>query len=200
MKCIKTPLFFDVKRLVDIEPTKGDYFVCIAQNRVEKGFHFLADILKYYEGSIKIIAAYNNKDQATVAIKNNGFQEYIDKGVLEIRYDLKWESGLAGLVAGSRGVIIPSIWPTTTEFGLLEALGYEKPVFTFDIGVHKEEIINGVNGFKAPLGDCKTIAQQLSSLENEDKLYKIVSEGAKVLFEKLTREKSWIATFKSIGL
>lgn len=199
-KCIKTPLLFDVKRIIDIQPTRGNYFVCIAQNRLEKGFHFLADILKHCEGSIKIIAAYNNKEQASIAIKNYGFQELINKGVLEIRYDLRWESGLAELVAGSLGVIIPSIWPTTTEFGLLEALGYKKPVFTFDIGIHNEEIINGVNGFKSPIGDCKLIAQQLTSLKNNDEMYETVSNGAKLLFDKLTKEENWSNTFKSMGL
>ncbi|TDE04759.1 glycosyltransferase [Flavobacterium sandaracinum] len=199
-KCIKTPLFFDRERLKEIEPTMGDYFICIAQNRLEKGFHFLKDILANCDSSIKIIAAYNNKDQAKIAIEKNGFQKFIDKGLLVIEYDLKWENGLAELVAGSRGVIIPSIWPTTTEFGLLEALGYRKPVFTFDLGIHHEVILNGINGFVSSLGDFKNIADQLKEVKNNDDLYNSVSKNAFMLFEELTNWKNWKSTLQEMGL
>lgn len=199
-KCVKTPLYFDNSRLKEIKPLMGDYFICIAQNRIEKGFQYLPEILIHCNSSIKIIIAYNNTEQANIAIKKYGFQQFIVSGKLEVRHDLKWDNGLAELIAESRGVIIPSIWPTTTEFGLLEALGYKKPVFTFDIGIHKEEIINGVNGFKAILGDCKTIANQMITLRNDDQLYKKVSDGAGLLFNKLTDVQSWLETIKSMRL
>lgn len=199
-KCIKMPLFFDRERIKNVQTTMGDYFICIAQNRIEKGFHYLTDILENCDSSIKVIAAYHNIDHAKIAIEKNGFQKFIDSGMLVIEHDLKWQMGLAELVAGARGVIIPSIWPTTTEFGLLEALGYGKPVFTFDVGVHSEEIINEVNGFKANIGDCKTIAQQLYKLNADDQLYKSISNNAKQLFDKMTNKQQWIEILKFMGL
>lgn len=199
-KCVKTPLYFDKKRLKDFAPQMGDYYVCIAQNRIEKGFQYLSKILSYCDASIKVIAAYNNFEQANIAISKYGFQDYIDQGMLEIKHDLKWETGLAELVAKSRGVIIPSIWPTTTEFGLLEALGYRKPVFSFDIGIHHEKIINGINGFVTPIGDCKTMAIQLMKLKTDDELYLIVSEKAGLLYKELTDWNSWKISLKMLGL
>lgn len=199
-KCIKTPLYFDINRIKKIKPVKGDYFVGIAQNRIEKGFHYLEEILLHCDKTIKIIIAYNNREQAHIAIKKYGFQQFIDNGTLEIRHDLMWETGLAELVAQSRGVIIPSIWPTTTEFGLLEALGYHKPVFCFDLGVHREIIKNGSNGFITPLGDCKGFAKHLITVQEDNQLYDYVSNGAKLLFDKLTNNQNWIDTLKSMGL
>ncbi|MHB9140354.1 MAG: glycosyltransferase [Paludibacter sp.] len=199
-KCVKTPLYFDQSRLKNLEPVMGDYYVCIAQNRVEKGFQYLTDILSYCDASIKVIAAYNNIEQANIAIRKYGFQKYIDKGMLEIKHDLRWETGLAELVAKSRGVIIPSIWPTTTEFGLLEALGYRKPVFTFDIGIHHENIINYVNGFVTPVGDCQTMATQLIQMKADDKLYSIVSENAGLLYQRMTDWNGWKIDLMRLGL
>lgn len=199
-KCIKTPLYFDHHRLKDLVPVIGDYYVCIAQNRPEKGFHFLSNILFYCDHSIKVIAAYNNEEQAKIAIEKNGFQQYIDRGMLEIKNDLKWETGLAELVSKSRGVIIPSIWPTTTEFGLLEALGYKKPVFCFDIGIHHEKIMNGVNGFRASLGDCKALASQLNKLLTDDRLYEVISENAGLLYNEMTDWGKWKMDLRHIGL
>lgn len=197
-KCIKTPLYFDNNRLKEIEPLMGDYYVCIAQNRIEKGFQYLKEILSYCDSSILIIAAYNDENKAKIAISKYGFQDYIDKGLLEIKYDMRWETGLAELVASSRGVIIPSIWPTTTEFGLLEALGYQKPVFCFDVGIHHEVIKNDFNGFVAQLGDCKKIAVQLMNLKSDDIMYKVVSKNAGLLYNDLTDWGRWINELKQI--
>jgi glycosyltransferase involved in cell wall biosynthesis len=199
-KCVKTPLYFDNNRLKGIKPEMGDYFVCIAQNRVEKGFQHLEEILSYCDSTIKIIAAYNNKEQANIAINKYGFQKFIDNGMLEIKHNLRWETGLSELVAHSRGVIIPSIWPTTTEYGLLEALGYQKPIFCFDLGVHHELIQNGINGFIAPLGECKTMATQLMQVKSEDKTYLSVSNNAGLLHKEMTNWNGWLRTLKSMGL
>lgn len=85
--------------------------------------------MSFCDNDIKIIAAYNNTEQAKAAVLENNFQEYINRGSTFVLDDLTWEDGLQELVAGSRGVIIPSISPTTTEYGFLEALGYKKACF-----------------------------------------------------------------------
>jgi glycosyltransferase involved in cell wall biosynthesis len=200
VKCVKTPLYFDDDRLKEIKPVMGDYFVCIAQNRVEKGFQYLKEILTHCNSNIKIVAAYNNIEQANIAIKKYDFQQFIDSGKLEIRHDLKWEMGLAELVAKSRGVIIPSIWPTTTEYGFLEALGLGKPVFTFNVGIHGEAIINGENGFVSNLGDFKSFADNLSLVQHDDSIYHSISIHSRTLYLKLTNKQIWIRELKLMGL
>jgi glycosyltransferase involved in cell wall biosynthesis len=199
-KCLKTPLYFDNNRLKDIKPIMGDYFVCIAQNRVEKGFQYLKEIMSYCDSSISIVAAYNDSEQANIAINKYGFQKFINSGMLKIIPNLKWETGLAELVANSRGVIIPTIWSTTTEFALLEALGYQKPVFCFDVGIHPEIIENGVNGFISKLGDCKTLALQLLQVKSSISTYLKVSKNAGLLYNKMTNWNDWKNNLIEIGL
>ena len=199
-KCVKIPLFFDDNRLKGITPVMGDYFVCIAQNREEKGFQYLKGILSKCDNTVKVKVAYNSKEQANAAIEKYGFSEFIEKGTMEVKDNLKWETGLAELVAHSKGVIIPSIWPTTTEFGLLEALGYEKPVFCFDLGVHHEKIISNVNGFVSDLGDTRSMAKHLELLNGDDVLLAKVSNGARLLYQDMTDWDNWKYELKLMGL
>ncbi len=199
-KCIKIPLFFDHNRLRKIKPVMGNYFVCIAQNRIEKGFHYLKDILSHLDSSLRIVVAYNNAEQAKIAIERYGFQKFIDNGLMEVKYDLQWGSGLADLVAKSRGVIIPSIWPTTTEFALLESLGYKKPVFCFDVGIHHEKIVNNVNGFITEVGNTKNMANQLKQINEDTISFKQISKGAELLYQELTDWDNWKNKLKFMGL
>ncbi len=188
-RIMKIPLFFDRNRLKKQEVEMGNYYIGIAQNRVEKGFHLIPQILKYVDPSVKIILAYNGKESSQNAISRYHFQEFIDKGVLEIKDNLTWSNGLGEAIARSRGVIIPSIWPTTTEYGLLEALGLGKPVFTFSVGIHPEIIEQGVNGYTFRLDNYAEFGETLSMMSSSD--YIRVSEGAKTLYNKLTDEKIW---------
>jgi len=197
-KLIKIPLFFDDARVNSITVEMGNYFACIAQNREEKGFQFLPLILQYCPQSIKIKAIYSDKEQAQIAIKTHNFQPFIDKGSLEIISGMNWDNGLANLVAKSRGVLIPSIWPSTTEFGFLEALGFKKPVFAFDLGIHHEKIINGVNGFISPIGDFETFANHLTQVQRDNELYMSISHQAYKLYKELVSESRWIESLQSL--
>lgn len=197
-RCVKLPLPFDTTRIDPADSTMGDYFMCIAQDRSEKGFQFIPDILKHCDKSIKVILAYDGEEKAKAAINKYGFESYIKTGMLIVESDKQWSTGLYELIAKSRGVIIPSLWHTTTEYGLLEALGLKKPVFTFDISCHHEFIINGVNGFKAPLGDGKSIADAINRVNKDDMLYHKVSEGAYQLYSELSNDAKWKEFFKTV--
>lgn len=193
-KCIKIPLTFNKRKLEGLTASRGDYFLCIAQDRSEKGYQFIPRLLeeiKILGMSTKIIIAYYSEKGASDAIKKYGFEKYISDGMLEVTFDIIWGNGLGELIAGSMGIVQPTIWPTTTEFTLLEAIGLKKPVFTFNVGVHRERIISGENGFVAEVGDCKTMAMQMLELSKEPSLYKRVSEGAFALFNDFTDETYW---------
>lgn len=197
-KCVNLPLPFDTSRICPNDSVMGDYFMCIAQDRSEKGFQFIPEILKHCNSGVKIILAYDGEMKAKAAIQKFGFEPYIKSGMLIVEYDKQWTTGLYELLANSRGVIIPSIWHTTTEYGLLEALGLKKPTFTFDISCHHEFIQNGVNGFKAPLGDGRKIAEAINEVYKNDSLYRSISEGAYSLYIELTSENKWKKFLKEI--
>lgn len=187
--CYITPLYFNGDKLKKYNPTMGDYFVFVAQNRIDKGIHLLKDILAGCNPGVKVVAAYASHKSIDFALKNYGLQQYVDKGILEMRSDCTWKTNLGEVIAGSRGVINPSIWPTTTEFVLLEVLGLKKPIFTFNVGIHSEIFQSGKNGFVAETSSI--MAAQINELLKNDSLYQIVSDGAYKLYQQMTDWGGW---------
>lgn len=194
--CYKTPLYFNGEKLAKYKPTMGDYFVFVAQNRIDKGIHFLKEILEHCNSNVKVIAAYANKKSIDYALLHYGLQLYVDRGTLKMKNECTWKTDLGELIASSRGVINPSIWPSTTEFVLLEVLGLKKPIFTFNVGIHPELIKSGINGFVAntPL----EMAEQINELSSDKSLYEMISEGAGILYQQMTNKEEWKNTLINI--
>ncbi len=69
---------------------------------------------------------------------------------------------------------------------MLESLMLCKPVVVFDSGIHREIFINKKNGMIAKVGDLRGYCKKIEELNNNEKLYRKVSSGARDLFEKLT--------------
>jgi glycosyltransferase involved in cell wall biosynthesis len=103
---------------------------------------------------------------------------------------------LGDVIAASRGVVNPSIWPTTTEYVLLETLGLKKPIFTFNVGIHPEIIQNGVNGFIAETPF--EMASQMNQFNHDDALYEKISGNAYKLYQSLTNWEDWKKTLSLI--
>lgn len=158
----KMPLPFSTNKKVLKDVKRGNYLLGIAQNRVEKGFHLVPLIMKYTKKS-KLILAYYNEQEVEKAKKIPGIKELLLEGKLDL-VAASWSNNLGNLIAGSCGIIIPSIWPTTTEYGLLETLAYSKPIVCFNVGIHKEKIIDGYNGFVANINDYTSFADKMDKL------------------------------------
>ena len=175
-------------KLVGLKSTRGDYFIGIAQDRIEKGFHLIPEILKNTKA--KVVLAYSSEEKAAKVRSREALKSYIESGQLKIIAS-SWRENLGNLIAKSCGVIIPSIWPTTTEYGWLEAMALSKPVCCFDISVHHEFIENGVNGYVSPLGDFHAFARNMDILCGlSDADYDAIACGSRLLFERLTDTKT----------
>lgn len=195
-RCYITPLYFNGDKLKKYTVTMGDYFVFVAQNRIDKGAHLLKDILANCNKSVKVIAAYASQKSIDFALKHYGLQPYVDSGMLEMRNECTWKTNLGEVIAASRGVINPSIWPSTTEFVLLEVLGLKKPIFTFNVGIHPEIINSGNNGFVADTASL--MGTQINELNHNDLLYQKVSAGAELLYKRMTDWEGWKNTLIEI--
>lgn len=194
--CYITPLYFNSDKLIRYSQAMGDYYVFVAQNRIDKGIHLLKDILAHCSNEVRVIAAYTSQARIDEAIDKYGLRPYVESGILEMRPNCTWNTNLGEVLAASRGVINPSIWPTTTEFVLLETLGLKKPIFTFNVGIHSEIIENGVNGFVAETP--KEMAEQMNDFLHNDNQYDLVSQNAYKLYEKLTNWEGWKKTLQQI--
>lgn len=189
------PLPFPPDRVDGIVTSRGTDIVIAGQARVEKGIHLLRNVLPN-EGGPRISIAFARRGEGERALHANGLMEFVESGRLLPHFGVEWANGLKELYAQSLGVLILSIWPTTTEFAFLEALGMRKPVLCFDLGVHAEQIVTGQNGFKVPLGDYEQLKGHMKSLQDSPELYQTVSAGARALFHDLTDDAQlirWLA-------
>lgn len=182
---IHCPLFFDSQRLYGLESKKGDYFVYFGHPRMEKGGHLLKEVMLKCPDA-QLVMPFNTPEMAAKAVAACELTELVESGRIVIRTGITWLTGVGKIVAESRGVLIPSIWPTTTEYVLLESIGLGKPVAAFDVGVHKDLIRSGENGLLAPLGDCDGLARNLSRLAADDLLYAKLSAGSLQLYAEMS--------------
>lgn len=194
--CYITPLYFNGDKLSKYTPTKGDYYVFVAQNRIDKGIHLLKDILAHCNQDVKVVATYTSQEGIDEALQKYGLKPYVDSKILEMRPNCMWKTNLGEVIAASRGVVNPSIWPTTTEYVLLETLGLKKPIFTFNVGIHPEIIQNGVNGFIAETPF--EMASQMNQFNHDDALYEKISGNAYKLYQSLTNWEDWKKTLSLI--
>lgn len=185
---MKIPLFFPQERVRFLHGDTKPYFVIIGQERHEKGFHLISKILDYIDDGISVKLLLFTKEEADNFINDINNKHHIKNKKIEVKHGITMTNGALELIASSKGVINPSIWATTTEFVLLEVLGMGKPIITFDVGIHKEILINRFNSICVESGNFVKMGEEINNLCNDSELeQKIVKESLK-LFDKLTNE------------
>jgi glycosyltransferase involved in cell wall biosynthesis len=183
-KTLKLPIFFDPNSADGIEISAGDRFLVFGQFLTAKGWHLIPEIIKRTKNvKFKVILKESNFDKF---IKGNDLEQYIESGALKVVDFLETHEMLLEEVARSKGVLIPSYYPTTGEFSMLESLMFSKPVIVFDSGIHKEIFIDKENGMIAKVGDLDAYCEKVEELNNNEELHRTVSIGAEKLFQKLT--------------
>ena len=202
---VKTPLWFDPKRIEGFESHKGDYFVFFSVPHFGKGPQYIEKIARATKQKI-VVLGRKGADPEKEA-REYGIHDLLGDGRVVLRTDLSFLTGAAQVVADSLGVINPSIWPTTTEYTLLESTGMGKPVFAFDVAANGELIVDGENGFKAPLHDHMAIVERMELLATTPGLYEKVSANALAFYREHTADseyervihESWAAVGKPLN-
>jgi glycosyltransferase involved in cell wall biosynthesis len=188
---LKCPFFYDSRRLDGISASKGDYFIFMGQYSMTKGWTLISKIMDLCP-DIKFVSPFFDENDAIKVIEKFGFQKHIDRGQLRIVSGVRWGTGAEKLLADSYGVINPSLWETTTESVLMEALGLGKPIVTFNIGIHNEIFKNGENGWTVPVGNLEAFAEGIYALKNmSDSDYVNVSKNARLIFDQITDEAGY---------
>ena len=167
---------------ITINPDEN-YYIYYGQVNDHKGFKILEEVFKRLP-SIKFkIFPMNYLSESTFPKHN-----------VEIINNVNWSNGLREYIMKSRAVLIPSLWVTSTEYSLCEALLLKKPVILFDIGVHKDIFINKHNAMVVESNDVDSYINAIIELEhNSDLCVKISNNGYSTLMihnsiEKLSSE------------
>ena len=194
---IKTPIFFNAEHLNEITSIKGDYFVVIGQCTTAKGWHHIPDVIRKTK-NVKFKLIIYKHETADNFIKKYKIGDLVKKGAVEIVSALEKHSDVLRVIANSRAVIVPSIYPTTGEFSLLESLGLSKPVIVFDAGIHKEIFIDKHNALISRIGDTNKMSNDISQLSKDDMLWQSLSLEGKKTFDELINFKDFKKSFINI--
>jgi glycosyltransferase involved in cell wall biosynthesis len=103
---------------------------------------------------------------------------------VEIINNVNWTNGLREYIINSKAVLIPSLWVTSTEYSLCEALLLKKPVVLFNIGMHKDIFINKENAMVAEPDDVDSYINSIIELEKDSELCKKLSTNGNLTLKK----------------
>jgi len=103
-----------------------------------------------------------------------------------MRGHLGWATGLADRLACARGSLLPSLRPSTTEYALLEALGWGKPVVAFNVGAHADILRHRKNAMIVPVGDVDAFAEAVRELDRDPVLRQRIGAVALRTFERVS--------------
>jgi glycosyltransferase involved in cell wall biosynthesis len=184
-KCHQLPIFFDPKTVFKIDEAIEDYFVMSGQCITAKGWHIIKSIIERTQ-QVKYKLVIFNTDTANKYVDRYGLYEYIESGQVEIISEVEEHIEFLSILSKSKGVLVPSYYPTTGEFVLLESLGMGKPIIAFNSGVHREILQHKMNAMVSRTGDLDDYASNIIEVSNNKDLRSSLSKGAQLLYRELT--------------
>lgn len=190
------PVFFDPNSGDGIKARKGERFLITGQFLSDKGSFLVPHMIKNTK-NVKYKAIIAN-DLSDNFVMSNQLETYIKDGTLEIIDFLKSHDLLLKEIAQSKGVLIPSFYPTTGEFTMIEALMFGKPVVAFNVGVHQDIFIDEENGMIAEAGNLNQYFKKIEQLNNDPELFDKVSKNAHKLFYEITSFRKFSKDVKNI--
>lgn len=174
-KIYRFPVPYDIIEYKIEELGEEDYFIFYGQSKDFKGINILINIFKELP-SVKLKILSSNIYVPETEITPN----------IEILNNYSWENGLGTLIKKSKGVILPSIWPTTTEYALYEAMNFKKAIIAFNIGAHKDLLIDQHNALISEINDFENIKKSILNLNDDIKLRRSLGENAFISLHKIT--------------
>lgn len=200
-KASLTKIFFDPQTLNGIHSEKGDFFLISGQISDAKGWHLVPKLLQLTSHTkIKFKFLIFRKKVAKNFINKNKLQHFIDSGKLEVISELESHDEVLSLVSKCLAVIVPSNYPSTGEFALLEAMGLKKPVVAFNLGFHKDFLIDNQNSLVSSALDVNKMAKDLVNLHADSDLWKKLSSNARTTFEEITDFENDYSLIKSLNI
>ncbi|MES2454327.1 MAG: glycosyltransferase family 4 protein [Bacteroidota bacterium] len=173
------PVPFDYTFMEPKAMPETDYSIFFGQPNMHKGLGVLIKVFeKLPELKLKIYPL-SNLPEHTFSGDN-----------VDVISGLSWSSGLADAIASAGIVLLPTLWSSSTEYALCEALLFKKPVILFNVGVHKHYFKNGFNALVIEPGDVDAFADAVRRMSQDPELRRVIGEnGYKTLLEVNNPEK-----------
>lgn len=172
-KILRFPVPFDYTSLKPIEEENNDYFIFYGQPIASKGINVLLDV--FNNNVNQLLKIYPSPSLPIDTIKSNN---------IEIINGINWTNGLGDAIALSKVVLIPTLWATTIEYALYEAMLFKKPIILFNVGAHKDIFKNKFNALVVEPNDFEYFAKCIIELDENAKLRKSIGDnGYKTLLK-----------------
>lgn len=163
-------------------------FIYYAQAKTFKGVQYLPELIRLCRKQrFEIYPIVEDED--TIA-KLGLCTERLPN--LKIVRGMRWDTGLEQAIRNATGCLLPTTWPTTTEYTLIEALSMGKPIFAFNVGAHKDYLIDRDNAMVGPLGDIQQMAAAVHEIHNSSALRNHIAPGARSLYDAVWAPSAWI--------
>lgn len=184
------PIAFDYTFLNKQSEREDDYFIFYGQANSHKGLSVLLDVFaKLPEQKLKIYPLSRLSENSSN-----------DKNI-EIINGTSWTNGLSDAIVNSKAVLIPSLWSTSTEYALCEALLMKKSVVVFNVGVHKDIFKNRFNALVIEPNDLNSFAKAVLELDTNEELRKEIAEnGYNTLIEINNPDKLYLQLIEGYSL
>lgn len=190
-KIKRMPIPFEKSVLENKAINKKDNnsFIFYGQAKDFKGFYLMKDIaLKCPQIKFKLCPIGNKFDVNYFAECKN----------IEVITTFSASNGLFEEINNSIGVILPTLWPTTTEYSLYEAMYLAKAVVAFNVGVHKDILINRKNALLSDLGNIDDFVNNIIELAENKVLREEIGNNARDLVNKIADENLFFSQLLSI--
>jgi glycosyltransferase involved in cell wall biosynthesis len=173
-KIHRFPIAFDYTFLkTQSEEKEGDYFIFYGQANEHKGLKVLLEVFAKLPDLRLKIYPMSNLPQDVSKYRN-----------IEIINGVNWKNGLSDAIVNAKAVLMPSLWSTSTEYALCEALLMQKPVVVFNVGVHKDIFKNRENAMVIEPGDINSFTQAVVELSDNKELRNYIGKnGYQTLLE-----------------
>lgn len=158
---------FDPSDLSGARIRDDGYFVLTGQPTRQKGFHLLNSIFARLGDDVKIKMSLWDETTARRVVDEFDLACFLQTGKLDIVTGLSRRSDYIDFIAGARGILLPSYYHTTGEFVLQESLFLGKPVHAFNVGAHRNFLIDGDNAFVSKVGDTADYASKIDLINRD---------------------------------
>ena len=197
-KCLKISLQFNPNELNNYSTKDGEYFLVLGQPVLEKGWHTLSTIFSMCKTTPNIRIVFKNKDVEEKIIRDFNLTSFKESGMIATDIEVVKREDIINIIANARAIIIPSYYPTTGEFVLIESLILGKPVMLYNVGAHNDFITHRQNGMVANVGDFEKFAKNIDEININPELRMKLSDGSKKLIGKLISDEHRLNSLKKL--
>lgn len=172
-RIVRFPVPFDYTKMTIPNVKEGDYFIFLGQANAHKGVNVLIKAFERLPDQKLKIFPFANLSKDVSHLRN-----------VEVITGVTWGTGLGEALASAKAVLLPTLWSSSTEYALCEALSFKKPVILFNVGVHKHIFRNMENAIVLEPNNVEMFCEAIITLDRDSKLReKLGQRGFEALLE-----------------